>query len=207
MTLVYRYTQKDLLHGEAYHYHYTPYEGAALLPAYRDDRTRALARLSGPGGAAAPAASEPAPGGAGRPFAGVFERPVDTLRELAAAAAWVAGGGDPENAGLVAFADALLRKFEVSKRLRSHYAVGLKLERRDAAPVDAYCHLAYLLSRRSSAADLLWRLNGLLKLGDLVISTDGAQLSPAAAAAMAEALRQELEMVSRLAGDKGVPLA
>lgn len=207
MNLEYRYTQSDLLRGERYHYHYTPYEGAALLPAYRGDRLRAVARFAGQGNEAVPAADASAPGGAGLPFAGVFDRPVDTLRELAAASAWVAGGGDPGNAELVAFADALLRKFEVSKRLRRRYAVGLKLERRDGAAVDAYCYLAYLVARRTSAADFLWRLNALLKLGDLVISTDGGEISTGAAAAMAEALRLELEMVSRLADDKGVPLA
>jgi len=208
VTAAYRYTERDLLDGAPYHYHYTPYEGVALLPAYRRDRAAALDRLS-----AHPALDETAISEAGEagdtivpPCAGFLGRSVDTLRELAAAAAWVAGGGDPLQPDLVAFIDALVRKFEVAKRLRSRYGVGLAVERRDSAAVAAYCYLAYLVAQRPSEADRLWRLNTLLKLNDLLVSTGTEGLPPAAAAALTTALRQELDMVAALAESKGLPL-
>jgi hypothetical protein len=209
MTSGYRYTERDLLQGAAYHYHYTPYEGAALLPAYRRDRSRALDRLAARKGldeTVIATAGTAAGQAAAPPCAGIFGRPVDTNSELAKTAAWVARGGDPLDANLVAFVDALIRKFEITKRLRSRYGVGLAVEERNSAGPDAYCYLAYLVARRPSGADLLWCLNALLKLNDLLLSTDTAALPPTAEAAWAEALRRELDMVAGLAARKGVTL-
>ena len=206
MSHKYRYTQEDVLRGEPYHYHYTPYEGTALLPAYRSERLHALARLSARADSAELAGGATAPGVRRPPCAGVMDRPVDTVNELASFSAWVAAGGDAGDPELVDFVDSLVRKFEVSKRLRKQYLAGIRMERSDGAAADAYCYLAYLVARRSGGADLLWRLNTLLKLSDLVTSTDVEQFSPTAAAAMVEALHIELDMVSRLASDKGVPM-
>jgi hypothetical protein len=129
---------------------------------------------------------------------------VETDSELAAAAAWVGGGGDPGHSDLVALVNELVRKFEISKRLRSRYGAGLRVEMHDGAPVDAYCHLAFLVARRPAGCNRLWRLNTLLKLNDLVISTGLRGLSPDAAGAAARAIRVELAEVSELAREKGV---
>jgi hypothetical protein len=199
VTQIYPYTQNDLLAGEPYHYHYTAYQGPAFLEAYHRDRLAALARFECRAGNAPGAAGAP-------PFAGLYERPLETAAELAAAASWVARGGDVCRRDLVALVDALMRKFEISKRLRSRYGVGLRVEMRDSAPIDAYCHLAFLVARCPEGWDRLWRLNALLKLNDLVISADTGSLPPDAAWSAARAIRMELDAVRALAREKGVAI-
>ena len=203
----YPYTRDDLLAGSPFHYHYTPFEGPALLGAYSRDRARALLRL-GTLADAVPAQGASLGTVESRdgvpPFAGVLGRAVETAAELAHAAAWVAAGGDPGHRDLVTLTNELVRKFEISKRLRSRYGEGLRVDVRDSAPVEAYCHLSYLVARQLGEGRRLWRLNALLKLNDLVISTETDTLSSGAARSALEAIRLERTEVLALAQDKGV---
>lgn len=213
MSLKYHYTENDLLAGEPYHYHYTLYEGVSLLQAYLENRKKTLARLdkqmkSRSGNDIEAAALDTRSAGEDEPppFSGVLVRPVNTVKELLAASRWVARGGDIRHPELLMFVDSLTKKFEVAKRLRSNYAVGLRVDVKDSAPVDAYCYLAFLIACRDSPEDLLWRLNALLKLNDLIISTDIRNLSSDAIRPEIQAMRFELEQVSRLAREKQVSI-
>jgi hypothetical protein len=192
--MTYPYTATDLLEGEPCHYFFAPFAGSGLLAGYAADRAAALARF-----ARLAAAAPEEKGEAGSPpFAGIFSRRVDTDADLAAAAAWVRRGGDSSAAELVAWVDGLLHKIEVVKRLRRSYGPGLAVTEPTPASLDAYCRLSFLAARRLTGADDLKRLNALLKLGDLVISS-AAIPSPAAARDMAEAIRAERAAVAELA--------
>lgn len=216
MTNSYRYTQTNLLDGEPYHYFYAPFEGVDLLRGYRESRELALDKLNeqllaaGENKLASIISSWPEGKGTAEmemPFGNVFDRHVDTAKELASATIWVAQGGDIKSPNLVDFVNSLIKKFEVSKRLRSRYVPGLKLEVKDSATVEAYCHLAFLTSLFPFASEKLWRMNALLKLNDVLISTDRSNVDVLALAAMIAAIRVELTMMERLAMEKGISLA
>ncbi|OEJ69561.1 hypothetical protein [Magnetovibrio blakemorei] len=215
MSHTYRYTEKDLLAGEAYHYHYAQYEGEALLQGYAEDRARVLATLEhklaqggyekgGDVNVVQALAAWPVPlrDAGNAPFRGIFDRPVNTANELSAAVAWVACGGDYQNDTLVRLVDVLVKKFEVSKRLRSRYAPGVRLDVRDSAPLGAYCCLAFLIALCPESSAQLWRLNALLKINDLVVSADWSSLDAYSYAAFLAALRIERDMVNALLKDK-----
>lgn len=205
MSADYPYTRNNLLAGTPSHYHYTVYQGPAFLEAYNRDRRRALKQLDTlTGGVSMPDALGEGVPAADRvpPFSSPFARPVETAAELARAAAWVARGGDPGHSDLAALVNELVRKFEISKRLRSRYGAGLRVDVRDSAPLDAYCHLAFLIARRPRLCECLRHLNALLKLNDLVISTGFRGVTPEAARAAKRALRIELVEVWKLAREK-----
>ena len=201
MSANYPYTQNNLLDNEPFHYHYTAYQGPAFIEAYFRDRRRALEQLNSLIGGA-PSADAPGirvlAADSDPPLSYPFMRPVETAPELAGAVSWVARGGDPDHRDLVALVNELARKFEISKRLRSRYGTGLRVVVHDSAPLDAYCHLAFLVAQRTDLSKSLWHLNALLKLNDLLISTSYRSLTPAAASAAERAIQIEVEEVAKL---------
>lgn len=218
MSKDYFYTDKDLLNGDPYHYHYTQYEGMSFLNGYCNDRLHALEtlnqrlKLRKANLQTSAIAVWPERKGTkdiiaeAMPLSGVFDRAIDTTQELAAVTKWVARGGNIENEELMGFVDALIKKFEVSKRLRSRYAVGLRTEVHDSAAISAYCFFAFLIAIWPSDLKSIWRMNTLLKVNDLLLSTDTTSIDTLETAALATAVRIEFTMITSIANSKGLSI-
>lgn len=216
----YPYTRSDLLAGAPENYMYSRFEGAGFLAAYEADRKAAVARLdallgrhgvnreSGDDLAAQLAAwrvdANPRGGQNPEPPAAVAGS-VETAEILRSIAAYAVNGGDMARAPAAALLDAFMRKFEVSKRLRRRYDRDLKPADRNGADLAAYAYLAFAVAATApKGAAGLRHLNLLLKLGDLLSSTDWAAAPPAAISAARAALIRELELLCELAAAKAV---
>jgi len=216
--MMYAYTRTDLLQGEPQHYMYAAFEGPDFLEAYVRDRQAVIERLrlglmtlEGDELAAQLLAwrlgRRPVAGaGAPRRLPQPGQWPVRTVEALRPAVRAVLAGADPAAGAIGAWTDALLRKFEIAKRLRSGYGRGLRALAMDTAEPEAYALLAFLIAAGDRGAVGLRRLNALLKLDDLLASADLKAAPPRARMAALLAMERELALVRALAADKGVPL-
>ena len=216
---MYRYTATDP-RGEHGRYFYAPFEGAAFLGWYRADRAaaidtlaaRSLAAGAGAGdaprnGRAVPAGADPAPGSAGDlasvPLPG--SATADTARVLAAT---TAADADPAIVG--AWLDVLVRKVEVSRRLRAAYGPDLRPASDAEASPDAYAALARLLAAQAAGTGEgvdVGLCSSLLKVTDLLAwlaRAEPAGFSARGAALAAEAMRLELGLVDAVER-RGIP--
>jgi len=209
----YRYVEKNLL-LEKYHYMYTPYEGAGLLLAYIEQRTRfaeslrksslkLTAELS-PRAAIGQAINqavkkESKPNSNDTISADFVVLPTqpgpiafvtgDILLDM-----WRAYLRQPEKTAELCsnWLNALLRKFEVSKRLYASYSADLKPTSDNYSDLSNYALLAALLMHvYLSSWPSIKYLNAVLKLNDLLASASlleyGDALCQLAALASVEA--------------------
>ncbi len=180
----YPYASGSLL-DERHTYFYSRYGGAAFLQAWLDDRLSA--------DTANPA---PAPQATGRPLP-PLGAPVETaalLEALMAALQSDASIGDDANAWL----RALVRKFEVTKRIHGAYDARFRaMDKADHRDLALYVRLAEVFERAYTVTGKLPFLNALLKIMDTLCAVrDG--MSPEQRARLSTLVARERIAVTEL---------
>ena len=181
----YPYADPDL-HREPCAYMYTPYQGPDFLRAWRESR-EGLLRACGTGTGPLAGALE---GQGAVPPCPAPVRTRDLLLDLLAAP------GTPRGE---AWLEALLRRFELTKRLGPAYVGALKpIQDADAPAGDLEALLALALMRAfASHGDLRW-LNAALKVVDLAAARGLERMTPAGREALARAVLLERAAVQAL---------
>jgi hypothetical protein len=120
----------------------------------------------------------------------------------------LSAAGSPSHPDDLSEFDALVRRFEISKRIFPNYRRGFRNGSGDCSNILGYTLFALALCLAYRRTDSLRYLNALLKSCDILSSVrDIARSDPMAAFAAALALVAEAGFVASLASAKGVSLA
>lgn len=175
--------------GNPQTYFYTAFQGPAFLEAWARSRQEALAALPEPAPEAPP--PDPHPSGTARFLETAF-------REALAAPG--------ERTPLPFHAEALLRKFEVGKRVYDQYDDDLRPVSRDAFRTHAYyVRAGEVFEAALARTGDLRALNVLLKCLD-TLTAHRRELPADLAGRVARLIARERQLVSALAHQKGVDL-
>ncbi len=226
--VTYRYTSIDLL-SERYHYQYTPYEGPDFLVAYLAQRRKLCSQLSAArrrllsesstDATLAEEIREAVLGDSVRVGLAPLQvrhlevlpaqpNETDFVTESLLLDLWQCYIHDAEHAWQIcpAWANLLLAKYEVTKRLYVKYTFDLKPAKAEYDVLSNYALLATLLMYQYKSVPNLKHLNTVLKLTDLLSSTAPLEGSALTQLASLVALEAELSAVQGLMEDHGVVL-
>jgi hypothetical protein len=115
-------------------------------------------------------------------------------------------GPDEVMEGVGLWEEALLGRFEITKRLYSQYSASLRPESQDATQLEPYALLSGLLMRRYSTTPNLRFLNAVLKLNDLLSSARIEEYGVRARVPTLIAVEAELAAMETLIAAHGVTL-
>ncbi|MBT4891261.1 MAG: hypothetical protein HON65_17090 [Rhodospirillales bacterium] len=208
----YPYTQTDLLNDDPYHYMYTPFEGQPLIESYASERKNLLSKLQELVHESAESKeianwqnSVDVAFSQDKSIWPFKEESVDTLETLKELVLAHVVGCKQINSGHVYFINELKRKFEISKRLRLGYDRGYKaIDKNAPVSLEAYAFLSFMLSVIPHQEGDLKLHNALLKLNDLIFSSEFKSMSLWAMAAFQRSVRYELELTRTLLFNCGI---
>jgi hypothetical protein len=209
MTIQYQYTQRKLFTEKPYHYHYSDYEDKALLIGFIVNRQEALNVLEKNNETVKRVqhwCQDCANASDAFSYRDWMNLPFKSEPILLQVVNWVLDGGNVSDPVYLRFVTTLIKRFEVSKRIRKKYKPDFRLQNRENASLDAYAHLSFLISALPPEIDSLWKLNVLLKVNDLLLSAEIGELSDLSQAILYWSVEQELNEISCLMSQKGVEL-
>ena len=211
MNSLYQYTAKNLLKGRPYHYSFSAIEGDDFLLNYRAERIFYLDKISQFLSANLICKND---GGLIKALIATFhgdqvkkykiikmpsrENGVRTLDLLKSSSGLILTNRGSDQLGLLENIIELTRKFEVAKRLRKSYDKNWKMTTKNSAPLAAYALLAFLVAYKLGDPRDTRPLNILLKLNDLVISAIQCNTNLLVYAAVAVAIKKEIDMIDDL---------
>ena len=191
----YKYSQISKINKEPYHYHYTTFEGQSFLNSYFDNRLYYLNFLNNIF-KSNKSSKLPKTKITNDKISNFYINGFNSNYDLEKIYDFLLINNNSNEIDLLA--ESLLRKYEISKKVRSEYGPMCKKITLKLAKIDSYCFFSAILSMVSLDNKDIRFLNSILKINDLICSNCGLISNLKAKNAFCKSINIEMKLIKKL---------